>query len=266
MKMSTLKNLMLAGAVFTMIGCGSGDSLSGAPEAALMDEPTSGTPTPEPTPEPTSILPAEVQAAIDGPSYKLSPELTNSLSFMGNEERLAYDVYNTLYEKYGTQQFTKIATNGEYKHITAVQALVQKYKLSDDVNFTNVDLPPLGYQNTAIEEMEAGIYDIAHIQNLYDDLIARATTEIKALEVGCIIEVVDVDDLNREISLAEAEGAKDLVTVFNFLRDGSYSHYWAFDKGLKNKGEPGCCPLAKELGHAECPDYPQDDKGGDGGH
>ena len=257
MKMSILKNLMLAGAVLTMVGCGSGDSLTGAPEAALIDGPTSGTPTTDPT-DSTSILPAEVQAAIDGPSYKLSQELKNTLSFMGNEERLAYDVYNALYEKYGTQQFTKIATNGEYKHITAVQALVQKYKLSDDVNFTNVDLPPLGYQNTAIEDMEAGTYDIVHIQTLYDDLIDRATTEIEALKVGCIIEVVDVDDLDREILLAEAEGAQDVITIFNFLRDGSYSHYWAFDKGLKGKGvSEGCCPLALELGHSACPDYPQ---------
>ena len=264
MKMSTLKSMMLAGAVFAMIGCDSGDSLSGAPEAALIDGSTSGTPTADPTDpttdptDSTSILPAAIQAAIDGSSYKLSQELIDTLSFMGNEERLAYDVYNALYEKYGTKQFTKIATNGEYKHITAVQALVQKYKLSDDVNFTNVDLPPLGYQNTAIEEMEAGTYDIVHIQTLYDDLIDRATTEIEALKVGCIIEVVDVDDLDREILLAEAEGAEDVITIFNFLRDGSYSHYWAFDKGLKAKGESeGCCPLALELGHSACPDYPQ---------
>ena len=213
---------MVIGAVLTVSGCGGGSS----PVADSSD------------------LPSEVEIAIDAPVSKLSQELTDTLAYMGNEERLAYDVYNALYDRYGTQQFTKIATNGEYQHITAVQALIQKYKLSDDVSFTNIDLEPLGYMNTSIEDMQAGTYDILAIQDLYDYLMDLATDEIAALKVGCIIEVVDVNDLNRDIALAEAEGAADIVTVFNFLRDGSYNHYWSFDKGLQNKGvTDGCCSL-----------------------
>ena len=48
-----------------------------------------------------------------------------------------------------------------------------------------------------------------------------------------------------------------MIDVFNFLRDGSYNHYWAFDKGLKNKGvSTGCCTWT-ELCHTE---YPQNEK------
>jgi len=204
----------------------------------------------------SSKLPVLVQEALASPTSTLSQELTNTLSFMGNEERLAYDVYNRLYEEWGTKQFTNIATKSEYQHITAVQALVQKYKLNDDVNFTNVDLPALGYITTEIEAMHAGSYDISEIQKLYDDLTAQGTTsEIEALKVGCVIEVVDVNDLDRDIELAEKENATDIVTVFNFLRDGSYNHYWAFDKGLKNKGvNDGCCSLGSAYCH---PEYPQ---------
>jgi len=203
----------------------------------------------------TSELPSEVQVAIDAPTSALSQELINTLSYMGNEERLAYDVYNRLYVEWGTKQFTNIATKSEYKHITAVQQLVQKYKINDDVDFTNVDLPALGYMNTPIENMNAGTYDIAVIQRLYDDLVAQGvTSEIEALKVGCIVEVVDVTDLDRDIAIAENESATDIITVFNYLREGSYNHYWAFDTGLKNKGmSEGCCTWT-ELCHPEYPD------------
>ena len=244
MRKKTTKNirngLVAALATMLMSGCGSSDSGSG-----------------NTTPVASTELP--VADAIASEKSTISQELSNTLAYMGNEERLAYDVYNRLYEEWGTKQFTNIATKSEYKHITAVQELVQKYKLSDDVNFTNVDLPKPGYMNTSIEDMKAGEYDISKIQALYDDLVAQgSTSEIEALKVGCIIEVVDVNDLDEDIHIAENENATDIVTVFNFLRDGSYNHYWAFDKGLKNKGvSDGCCALGTIDGVNYCqPEYP----------
>ena len=209
-------------------------------------------------------LPKTVQSALDTSPSTLSQELTNTLAYMGNEERLAFDVYNKLYEEWGTKQFRNIASKSEVKHITAVQDLIKKYKINDGINFTNVDLPALGYMNTAIDNMEAGTYDIADIQKLYDDLIAQgSTSEVEALKVGCIVEVVDVRDLDKYITLAEQSNASDVVDVFNFLRDGSYNHYWAFDKGLKNKGvSDGCCSIGTINGVNYChPEYPQNDKG-----
>jgi len=202
----------------------------------------------------SSDLPTEVETALNSEKSLLTQELSNTLSYMGNEERLAYDVYNELYRQYGTKQFTNIATKSEYKHITAVQELVQKYKLDDTVHFTNVDLPALGYINTPIEDMQAGTYDIAKIQGLYDNLVSQGSaSEIDALKVGCIVEVVDVTDLDSYITLAESSNASDVVTVFNFLRNGSYNHYWAFDKGLKNKGVTnGCCSLGTIDGMNYC--------------
>ncbi len=252
-----IRNGLMAGfATILMSGCESSsttttDATTTTDTSALITDTTTTTD----TSTQATILPANVQAALDAPLSTLSQEVTNTLSFMGNEERLAYDVYNRLYQEWGTKQFTNIATKSEYKHITAVQKLVQKYKMSDDMNFTNVDLPVLGYMNTPIEDMQAGTYDIAHIQKLYDDLTSQGlTSEIEALKVGCIIEVTDVNDLNEDIRLAEESNAQDIVDVFNFLRDGSYNHYWAFDKGLKNKGVgEGCCSLGTEYCHPEYP-------------
>ena len=246
MKKNSLKSMLTLGAAIVMFtACGGGNGTGGGGG----------------TPVASSELPATVQAAIDAPTSTLSQELTNTLAFMGNEERLAYDVYNRLYQEWGTKQLTNIATNSEYKHITAVQQLIQKYMLNDNVNFTNVDLPSLGYMTTPIESMQAGVYDIAHIQKLYDDLVAKGlTSEVEALKVGCIIEVVDVNDLNRDIALAQSENATDIVEVFNFLRNGSYSHYWSFDGGLKSKGvADGCCVLGAEYCH---PEYPQNPNNG----
>ena len=243
MKKNIVKSVLAVSSVVFVVGCGS--------SGGGNDSTTS-----------TSELPSEVQAAIDSPTSTLSQELINTLSYMGNEERLAYDVYNRLYAEWGTKQFTNIATKSEYKHITAVQELVQKYKINDDVDFTNVDLPALGYMNTPIESMNAGTYDIAVIQRLYDDLVAQGvTSEIEALKVGCTVEVVDVTDLDRDIAIAQSENATDIITVFNFLRDGSYNHYWAFDSGLKKQGvSAGCCTWA-ELCHLE---YPNKDNGNKG--
>ncbi|MDQ7046736.1 MAG: DUF2202 domain-containing protein [Sulfurovum sp.] len=256
MKKNILKSLIVIGTVFGMMGCGDGDSSlvengdSSLGSAGLVEETLIlGT---------ESISP-EIQEIIDGSISEISQELTNTLSFMGNEERLAYDIYNYLYLKFGNKAFTNIATKGEYQHISLVQKLIQKYKLSDDVYFTNVEVP-LGYMNTAIEDMEAGVYDVSKIQDLYDALIARATNVTEALKVGCIVEVVDIMDLDHYILVAEAEGATDIIEVFKVLRAGSYNHYWTFDGALQD----GCCATAREiLGTTECPtkeDYPESNK------
>lgn len=246
---TVIKNMIFAASALIFIACGSSSS---TPSSVVEDNPV----TEVPVEEVTSSLPSDVQDAIDSPKSILSEELINTLSHMGNEERLAYDVYNYLSVIHPDVKTLQNIPNSEYEHISAVQELIQKYKLSDDINFTNVDLDPLGYQNTAIEDMEAGTYDISKIQDLYDYLIDRGKpTEITALEVGCIIEVVDIYDLDEYIDLAQKSNASDIETVFNFLRTGSYNHYDAFDNALKNKGEEGCCPLALEFGHTECPDY-----------
>jgi len=277
MKNNILKSLLAIATVFVMTGCGGssspvddvlialGDPIDGSDP--VNDVPISlpdsiDGPAEETVTLGTENISPEVQEIIDGPVSKISQELINTLAYMGNEERLAYDVYNALYNKYGKKTFTNIAKNennenngikGEYQHITLVQELIQKYKLSDDVNFTNVEVP-LGYMNTAIEDMVPGKYDVAAIQNLYDALIAMATSETEALKVGCRVEVIDIMDLDHDIVLAEAEDAADIIEVFKILRAGSYNHYWAFDGAL----EEGCCPTALEiLGGTTCPDYPQ---------
>ena len=94
----------------------------------------------------STTLPTELQDALLSVQSTLSQDLTNALSYMGNEERLAYDIYNKLYSTYpDVKQFTNIATKSEITHIKTVQVLVQKY-ISEYARFTNIDLPELGYK------------------------------------------------------------------------------------------------------------------------
>lgn len=206
-------------------------------------------------------LPTTLKTAILSAPATLTQEVKDTLAYMGNEERLAYDVYNYLYAYHNNSlmQLNNIATKSESTHIQTVQFLVRKY-ISDYSEFTIVDRNESAYRETAIADMVAGAYDIQAIQDLYDALVAKGVQSPRdALEVGCMVEVTDINDLVEDIQKAEDANASDVVMAFEFLRDGSYNHYWAFDKGLKNMGvSDGCCALGTEYCH---PEYPQAQKG-----
>ncbi len=209
-------------------------------------------------------------ALIDVDTYPMSTltqELEDAIAYMGNEERLAYDTYTNLYTYHldnGTDiyQLQNIASRSEITHIETVQSIVQKYALSDE-NLTNV-INPVANSSTAVSDMPSGQYDIPAIQSLYDALYAKGiTSQQDALEVACMVEVTDINDLNNYISLAQASNAPDVEAAFTALRDASYNHYWSFDSGLRTLGvTEGCCSLGTIDGVDYCqPDYPQNSHG-----
>ena len=199
----------------------------------------------------------------DSTSSGLSQDLKDSITYMYNEEGLAYDVYMNIYNYQvdnnlpTANQLKNIASGeqdgAEKEHIEAVNELAIKY----DLNMTQYPDTDVPYSTKGIS---SGVYPVEHIQELYDLLYDKGIqSKQDALEVGCMVEVVDIDDLNKYIGFAEASNAEDVLTVFNFLREGSYAHYWAFDEGLRNMGVTnGCCSVADALGYSFChPEYPQ---------
>ena len=194
------------------------------------------------------------------PKYDLSQQNKDDLAFMGNEERLAYDVYSYLYNYHlnngnTIEQLNNIASKSETRHIQSVREVINKYEI-EPTDLTILDTTPVATRTTSQDLLPSGRYDISHIQELYNALVAKGEDSVQdALEVGCMVEVTDINDLNPKVENAKASGAADLQAVFEFLRDGSYNHYWAFDKGLKNLGiDDGCCSLGSEWCH---PEYPQ---------
>ena len=202
------------------------------------------------------------------PTSTLTQEVIDSLAYMGNEERLAYDIYTVLHNYHANngveiKQMANIPKS-EKKHVQIVQDIIQKYNINTDTLTEVVD--PVADKDVAFADMPMGEYDVAHIQELYDDLYAKGiVSKQAALEVGCIVEVVDVDDLDKFILQAEEANATDIVAGFNVLRNGSYNHYWAFDKGLKNMGvSEGCGVLGSEYAKTEA-EFPSSRGGGSQG-
>jgi len=130
--------------------------------------------------------------------------------------------------------------------------------LGYNINFTNLENYEVNYSADELSAMPTGVFAVPEIQELYDVLYDKGLVSGQAsLEVGCMVEVVDIDDLDKFIETAGDN--QYLIDAFIFLRDGSYRHYWAFDKGLKNIGvADGCCSLGEEYCH---PEYPQEKKG-----
>jgi len=230
MKATSLALATLLTALF-IAGCGSSDSTGGGGVAPGPDDP--------------SI------------SDQITEEQKYSLAYMWHEEKLAKEIYLELNKLHPAQQLENIATKSEVKHIAAVQEVVAYY----DINITNLADYEISYSPEELESMPVGVFAVPEIQDLYNTLYdLGSASKQAALEVGCMVEVVDINDLDR--FLVTADGNPYLTDAFTFLRDGSYTHYWAFDSGLKSMGiADGCCSLGSEYCH---PEYPQSDNGGGG--
>lgn len=136
----------------------------------------------------------------------LSPDEEAGLLFVREEEKLARDVYQVLFEKWGLTVFENI-TASEQQHMDAVLYLLGKYELVDPA-------------------LEPGLFQNEELQQLYDQLVAKGlTTVVDALEVGVIIEETDIDDLQTLLSQTEKV---DITRVYSNLLDGSFNHLEAF--------------------------------------
>ena len=240
MKNSTKLLLVAIGAV-AVVGCSSSDN--GTVDNSLPDNPIDDT------------------NMIDLTSYEkvpLSEEQKYSLAYMWHEEKLAKEIYLELNKINPAQQLTNIANNAEVKHIQLVQNLVEWY----DINITNLANYEIQYSATELNNMPVGKYAVPEIEDLYNTLYDYGRVSRQAsLEVGCMVEVTDIVDLDKYI--AGATGNQAMLDTFDILRSGSYSHYWSFDSGLKNMGiADGCCSLGGEYCH---PEYPQNGNGGGNG-
>ncbi len=205
--------------------------------------------TTESTNSTTDLTTVESNTNVD-----LTQEEKYALAYMWHEEKLAYEIYLEINKIQPATQFVKIANNSEIKHIAAVENLVQTY----DINITNLKDYTVAYSESELRAMPTGVFAIEKIQNLYDALYSKGIqSKQDALEVGCMVEVTDIIDLDEFIHTSGDK--QDLVDTFEYLKDGSYNHYWAFDNGLKRMGiSEGCCSLGIIDGVDYChPEYPQ---------
>lgn len=201
-----------------------------------------------------NIIEDKVETNVgSGDTSILTDEDKYALAYMWHEEKLAYELYLELNKVQPANQFVNIANNSEIKHIEAVEELIAKY----NIDITNLGDTEMGYSEAELRAMPVGEFAIEKIQTLYDTLYTKGIqSKQDALEVGCMVEVVDIIDLDEFIHAVE--GKDDLVSTFEFLKAGSYNHYWSFDKGLKSIGvSEGCCAVDSFSGIDFChPEYP----------
>jgi hypothetical protein len=143
----------------------------------------------------------------------LSQEETEALLFMREEEKLARDVYNALYDLWGQRIFQNIAAS-EQKHMDSIMLLLERYDLKDPA-------------------LEPGSFSDPELGALYDQLVAQGSTSLAdALKVGAAIEEIDILDLEERLTKIDNE---DIQLVFKNLMKGSYNHLNAFTRVYSNQ-------------------------------
>jgi len=150
-----------------------------------------------------------------GQDEELSAEEIEGILYMREEEKLARDVYLTLYEQWGLSIFQNIA-NSEQTHMDAIKTLIDRYGLDD---------PAAGN--------DVGEFTNPTLRSLYADLVATGSQSLAdALRVGAAIEEIDILDLEKHVAQTDA---RDIQRVYESLTRGSRNHLRSFVATLEQQ-------------------------------
>lgn len=173
-----------------------------------------------------SVLPAEEtslsqkavknSALVKDLQSSLSEDERHSLLYMREEEKLARDVYTTLYKKWGDAIFSNISES-EQSHMDAILKLLVKYNLPDPA------------ANNPI-----GVFTDESLQSLYNQLVTKGSTSLmNALIVGATIEDMDLRDIKEDLQTIDNS---DIISVYENLLKGSRNHLRSFYSKILDLG------------------------------
>ncbi|MCX6077992.1 MAG: DUF2202 domain-containing protein [Chloroflexi bacterium] len=147
------------------------------------------------------------------PASEVSVDEKAALLYTREEEKLARDVYNSLFVTWNNNLFQNIA-GSEQKHMDEIALMLTRYNLSDPAQ-------------------APGIFTEVKLQDLHDRLVAQGKLTIgDALKVRGAIEEIDILDLQTH--LAQTDNA-DIQLVYKNLMSGSYKHLRSFTSTLTSK-------------------------------
>lgn len=207
--------------------CGAAPSQSTFFENTPMITPGTGQVTEQSTPSsltPTQSVLTNDEASINSsdlatavsaiPAGVLSQAEIDALIYMREEEKLARDVYITLYNQWNLQLFNNISQS-EQTHTDAIKTLLERYNVKDPF----VD--------------QIGVFSNPEIQALYNQLINQGSPSLaEALKVGASIEEIDIQDLEKRMAITDKA---DILLVFQNLIKGSQNHLRAFVSTLQRQ-------------------------------
>jgi hypothetical protein len=157
----------------------------------------------------TSSTPATKGA----PTPALSAQEVADLQYMREEEKVARDVYITLYNKWRMPIFNNISAS-ERQHMDSIKTMLTRYNVADPA------------------KAEVGAFTNPKFQQMYDTLIAQGdVSPTEALKAGVTIEETDIQDLTQCLTHTTRP---DIKQVYTNLRNASYNHLNAFTSQLGN--------------------------------
>ena len=162
----------------------------------------------------TTSLATINQTVINLPTEPLEDAEKARILFIREEEKLAYDVYHTMFDIYGVNVFQNIP-NSELSHMEAMLLIIRKYNLVDPM-----------------ETNARGVFVNPTLQALYTQLVSQGRVSLlAAYQVGATIEDLDISDLNSSLAVTNNQ---DVRLVYDFLNKGSRNHMRSFYKNIKN--------------------------------
>ncbi len=147
----------------------------------------------------------------------LSDEEVASLIHMRQEEKLARDVYLTLYQRWGLSIFNNIAAS-EQRHTDAVRGLLETYGIPDPITNDSI-----------------GYFQDPEMTQLFNALVEQGNRSLlDALVVGATIEDLDIYDLDE---LLDSVAFNPYVRqVYSNLVRSSENHMRAFYRQIVDMG------------------------------
>jgi hypothetical protein len=134
---------------------------------------------------------------------------------MREEEKLARDIYITLWRRWANNSFSNIAAS-EDTHTNTIKTLLELYGIEDPVKNNDI-----------------WAFTSKDMEILYVQLLAKGNQSIvDALAVWATVEDLDIKDLNELLKEATNE---NIIAVYTNLNRGSRNHMRAFVKNIKKK-------------------------------
>ena len=153
----------------------------------------------------------------DGDVTLESAQERDDLIFMREEEKMARDVYLTMYDKYGGEQVFANIARSEQQHMNRMLDMINRYGLTDPVTDDTI-----------------GVFQDAAIRTLYKSLIEEGNKSVlDAFMVGALIEEVDIRDLEEAIRSTDESM---LDRVYGNLKSASHNHLRAFVRQIEGMG------------------------------
>ncbi len=138
------------------------------------------------------------------------------VQFLREEEKLARDVYLTLFAKWDLPIFQNIA-QAERRHMERMGKLIESYGIEDPVSDDSI-----------------GVFKNRELSSLYTKLVAQGSKSVvEALKVGATIEDLDIRDIRQMVRNTKDAAALDAYAA---LECGSRNHMRAFTRQLAARG------------------------------